>query len=155
MKELTEYEHTLLAKAVDGDLTRKENNELQKLLAAHPALQKELTTMKRLKEMTMEMEFKKPPEETWDRYWAGVYARMERGFAWLLITVGATLLAGFAIHQWMVKVLINGLLRDTDVPLYVTIGVAAASLGLAVLLVSVLREQLISRKSDKYRKVIR
>lgn len=155
MKELTENEHTLLTKAVDGDLTQKESRELQKLLAAHPELQNELASMKSLKETTMSMKFKQPPEETWDRYWAGVYARMERGFAWLLLTIGATLLAGYAIHQWAVAVIINGFFKDTDAPLYVTIGLAAVSFGLAVLFVSVLREQLISRKSDKYRKVIR
>lgn len=39
MKELTDQEHMLLAKAVDGELTQKESIDLQKLLAAHPELQ--------------------------------------------------------------------------------------------------------------------
>lgn len=155
MKELTERQQLLMTKAVDGELTGPEAAELDRLLAADPELQHELKSLQSIKEATMELKFKKPPEETWDRYWAGVYARMERGFAWLLLTFGATLLAGYAIHQWMTKVIIDGLLKDADVPLYVTIGVAAASLGLAVLFVSILREQLISRKSDKYRKVVR
>lgn len=152
---MTEREEILITKAVDGTLTEDERGELERLMSAKPELRAELKSMQSLQEVTMDLKFKKPPEETWDRYWAGVYARMERGFAWLLVSIGGALLAGFAIHQWMTKVIIEGFMKNAEVPPYVTIGVAALSLGLAVLLVSVLREQLISRKSDKYRKVVR
>lgn len=150
MKELTDHEHLLLAKAVDGDLTQKENSELQKLLAEHPELQSELASMKSLKETTMSMKFKQPPEETWDRYWAGVYARMERGFAWLLVSIGGAILLAFGAYNAAIS-----FMHDESIPFLIKLAIGVVALGTAILFISVLREKWFVHKSDKYREVIR
>ena len=98
----------------------------------------------------MAMNLKKPPEETWDRYWGGVYARLERGIAWILISLGAAVLIAFAAYHAVLA-----FLEDTSSPLLLKIALAALVLGGAVLLVSVIREKLVLRKSDKYREVVR
>lgn len=150
MSLLTERQQQLLTKAVDGELTAAEQLEWEELLKSNTAVREEFAAHQSLKEVTMEFTFKKPPEETWERYWAGVYARMERGLAWLLVSVGAALLLAYAGYRGII-----GLIADTTIPGLVKLGIAALLFGLAVLVVSVLREKWFTRKSDKYREVIR
>lgn len=147
---LSEHDAALLAKTVDGTATPDEERALTLLLTRHPGLAQELQEMKRNKEATVDIQFRHPAEETWDRYWAGVYARLERGLAWLLISLGAIVLFGAAGYLTVIE-----FLADTTVSLPVKIGVGAVVLGLAVLLVSVVREKWEMRKSDKYREVVR
>ena len=98
----------------------------------------------------MDLKFKQPPEETWDRYWAGVYSRLERGLAWLLISIGTAVVLAIVGYAAIMK-----FLEDTSTPLAVKLGVGALLLGGAVLLVSVLREKMVMRKTDKYKEVTR
>jgi hypothetical protein len=147
---LSERELVLVNKAIDEMLSREEATELQQFFAIRPEVRLEYESMKSVKEATMELKFRQPPEETWDRYWAGVYSRLERGLAWLLISIGAALVLAIAGYGAVMK-----LLEDTSTPLAVKLGVGALLLGGAVLLVSVLREKLVMRKTDKYKEVIR
>jgi hypothetical protein len=150
MDEWTTREQELLMKAVDGLLSDDEKKELAGLKQKNPGLEAELQSLQSLKEATMEMKLRNAPEETWDRYWAGVYARMERGLAWLLISIGAALLSGFAMYSWTTTVL-----GDANTPMFLRIAIGALSVGFAILLVSVVREKIFTRKSDKYREVVR
>ena len=147
---LSERELVLVNRAIDEMLSREETEELQQLFAARPAVRCEYEAMKSIKEATMELTFKQPPEETWDRYWAGVYSRLERGLAWLLISIGTAVVLAIVGYAAIMK-----FLEDTSTPLAVKLGVGALLLGGAVLLVSVLREKIVMRKTDKYKEVIR
>ena len=147
---LSERELLLITKAIDEMLSPDETRELERLLAERPDVRREYESLKSVKEATMELKFKQPPEETWDRYWAGVYSRLERGLAWILISIGATVVLAIAGYGAVMK-----FLEDTATPLGVKLGVGALLLGGAILLVSVLREKLVMRKSDKYKEVIR
>ena len=60
---------------------------------------------------------------------------------WLLLTGGIVIVGGVAIF---------GFFYTPGVPLMVKLIVGAIWLGLALLLVSVLRQRLIERKTDKY-----
>ena len=114
---LSEYDAALLAKAVDGTATPDEEGTLALLLERHPGLAQELLEMKRTKEATVDIQFRHRGEETWDRYWAGVYARLERGLAWLLISLGAIVLCAAAGYLALMR-----FLSDTAVSLPVKIG---------------------------------
>ncbi|MGH2568029.1 MAG: hypothetical protein ACRDGA_06785 [Bacteroidota bacterium] len=150
MAELHEHEAMLLEKALAGLLSDQERGEFEKLLRANTTLRKEWESVQSLKEVTSTMKLKHPPEETWDRYWAGVYARLERGLAWLLISVGTALVLAIAGYHTVIE-----FLSSSDTPLVVKLAVAALVLGGAILLVSVAREKWYTSKSDKYREVIR
>lgn len=150
MKTLTEREAHLLTKAVEGALSAEEQREWDQLLRANPALEQEYLTHTSLKEVTMSLHLRKPPEETWERYWAGVYARLERGLAWAFISIGAAMVLAYAGYQ-----AVAALLSDATLPLIVRVAVAVLLFGAAVLFVSVLREKWFTHKSDKYREVIR
>ncbi len=69
-----------------------------------------------------------------------------RGLGWLLFAGGVLALVGFGIYALAV---------DDEAPLYIKLGVVALYGGLALLLLSVLRQQLIARKTDKYKDVQR
>jgi hypothetical protein len=86
----------------------------------------------------------------WARYWVGVYARLERGIAWVLISVGGAILLAVAGYQALLA-----LLEDTAMPLLGKLGLVVLVLGAAILLVSVVREKWFLRKTDKYKEVVR
>jgi len=147
---LSEQERELFVKALEGTLMSHERAVWELLLAARPDVREEFTAQQTLKEVIMKLTFTKPPEETWDRYWANVYARIERGLAWLLISIGGAVVLSYAAYSGLME-----LLNDVTLPLVVRIAGAVLVFGLAILAVSVLREKWFTHKSDKYREVIR
>jgi len=147
---MTEREQSLIARSLDGSLSTDEQREFDRVMKAHPDVRREMESLRSMKEVTMELQFKKPPEEQWARYWAGVYARLERGVAWVLISIGGALVLAVAAYR-MVEVLV----QDTAMPLLMKLGIVALVLGGAILLVSVVREKWFLRKPDRYREVER
>ena len=70
--------------------------------------------------------------------------RTTSSIGWLLLISGVVIAAGFAIFEWI---------YTPDMPLMVKLIVGAIYLGLAFLLISVLRQRLIERRTDKYKNV--
>ena len=70
--------------------------------------------------------------------------RATSSVGWLLLIVGIVIGVGIAIFQWGIA---------PDVSLSIKLLVGAIYLGMAFLLVSVLRQRLIDRKTDKYKDV--
>ncbi|MFH0990398.1 MAG: hypothetical protein V1799_10335 [bacterium] len=150
MAELSEREQTILVKALEGTLSASERKEFDILLQANSDFAFEWRTMKPITEATMALKFRVPNEETWDRYWAGVYSRMERGFAWLLMSIGGAIIIALALFQGSMAIA-----QDTAMPLIFKIALGVLFLGVGVLLVSVIREKWVIGKTDKYKEVIR
>jgi hypothetical protein len=148
--QLAERESMLLEKALSGALLAEERKEFKRLLQSRPDIRAEWESVSSLQEVTSAMRLKKAPEETWDQYWAGVYSRMERGIAWLLISVGAVVLLALAAYEAVLS-----FVETPDIPLAVKLATGALVAGLAVLIVSIAREKWSMRKSDKYKEVVR
>ena len=70
--------------------------------------------------------------------------RATSSVGWLLLIVGIVIGVGIALFQWAIA---------PDVSLSIKLLVGAIYLGMAFLLVSVLRQRLIDRKTDKYKDV--
>ena len=70
--------------------------------------------------------------------------RSTSSIGWLLLIGGIVIGGGVAIFEWV---------NTPDVPLLVKLIVGAIYLGLAFLFISVLRQRLIERKTDKYKDV--
>ena len=70
--------------------------------------------------------------------------RSTSSIGWLLLIGGIVIAAGIGIFEWI---------YTPDMPLVVKVIVGAIYLGLAFLLISVLRQRLIERKTDKYKNV--
>jgi len=141
---------TLLMKAVDGELNSDEQTEFEEFVSNDADCRQEWQQMKKLKEVTNSMNFKSLPTEVWDNYWVNVYNRLERGLAWILFSIGAIILltySGFkAVESIIADPQLAGILKAA---ILMVIG------GSVILLVSVVREKLFTRKSDPYKEVHR
>ncbi len=140
----------LMMGAIDHELDSAEKHEFKRLLDENPEFQKEYDEFKRLKEVTLSMKYKNPPSEVWDKYWLHVYNRIERGLAWVVLSIGAIILLIYAIFE-----LINHLLYDSDIQGFVKIGALFFIAGIIILFVSVIREKLHIFKTDPYKEVKR
>ncbi len=140
----------LLTKAVDGELTASERQEFDAFRRRHAECERQWKAHKKLKEVTTHMKFKSPPAEVWDSYWLQVYNRLERGLAWIFVSIGAIILLSYALYQAAMAIL-----SDASIPDAVKWGVLALVVGTVMLLVSVMREKMFVRKRDKYREVLR
>ncbi len=141
----------LMMAALDGESTDAERDELNDIVARDQALADEWQRLMRVKEATNTMALREPSQETWDRYWMSVYNRAERKVAWLLVGGGAVVLLAYGLWH-AVPELAEALFDATDVPVVVRGGVAALLTGAVLLIVSVIREQLTTKRTDAYDK---
>jgi ferric-dicitrate binding protein FerR (iron transport regulator) len=140
----------LLMRALDDELSDVQRREFEDVLEREPELRTEWDRLRRVKEVTDTMKMREPPKEVWDSYWSGVYRRMERSIAWILVSVGAIVLISWGLVHW-----VQDVLADTSVPGLIRWASVALVVGLVILFVSVLREKLHIRKSDPYKDVVR
>lgn len=139
----------LMMAALDGEVSSDEQRELDGLIAAHPDVAHEWRRFQRLKEVTTNMSLRTPPEETWDRYWQNTYRRTERGIAWLLVSIGAIVLLGYWAWHAVLAFFETG-----SEPLGIRLAIAALTIGLVILAVSVIREKIFTNRRDPYQKEV-
>jgi len=135
---------------LDGELAPDEQKEFERMLADNPELQKEFNEYSQLKEVTQQMKFKQAPDDLWDSYWQRVYNRIERGIGWILVSIGAMICLAYFGYMF-----IEQLINDPYLSGIAKFGIFAIVAGMAVLLVSVIREKLFSSQSDPYKEIKR
>ena len=140
-----ERSHLLITGYLDGELNPEEQTELLEHLEHCPACEDELRQHRKLKEITVRMRFKEPEERVWELYWSNVYNRVERGVAWILLSLGAVLLLSYATYA-----LLEEAFFDQGLSLVVRIGVVFLVVGFYALMASIIRERLAIRRSDRY-----
>lgn len=140
----------LMMRALDDELTADERAEFDARLAENPEYRAEWQHLSRAREVTMGMKLRNPPEEVWDGYWTSAYSRVERGVAWLLVSVGAIIVGSWAVWEW-----ITALLEDTVTPAPVRYSMIGLFIGIVILLVSVARHRFSVQKSDPYKDIQR
>jgi hypothetical protein len=144
----------LMMTVLDEEHSPEELRELEALAAGSEEIRTEWARLARVKEATRTMTWQHLPEETWDRYWMSVYNRLERKIAWLLVIAGGLVLAGWRL--WLLAPdLLEFVFEDESMPAPARAAVVAVGLGALVLIVSVVREQLVSRGRDRYKGVVR
>jgi ferric-dicitrate binding protein FerR (iron transport regulator) len=141
----------LIMAVLDDEHSPEELKELEHLAATSPEVLTEWTRQQRVKEATSTMTWKDPSAETWDRYWMSVYNKTERKIAWLLMLGGAFVLVAWGLWE-AVPHLLRDLFADSSTPVAVRIAVVAVGLGVLLLLVSVIREQITTNKKSPYSK---
>ncbi|NQW03529.1 MAG: hypothetical protein HQ485_05825 [Acidobacteria bacterium] len=141
----------LIMAVLDDEHSPEDLNELERLAAASAEVRDEWMRQRRVKEATSTMTWKEPTSETWDRYWMSVYNKTERKIAWLLVLGGGVVLSAFALWRAVPR-LLRSLWSESSLPVGVRMAAVALLLGVLLLLVSVLREQLSSRTKDPYDK---
>ena len=140
----------LLMKAVDDELNLDEQTVFDKFVSQDAHCRQEWQQMKKLKEVTKNMNFKSLPTEVWDNYWVSVYNRLERGLAWILFSIGAIILLTFSGFK-----AVESIIADPQLAGILKAAILMVIGGGVILLVSVVREKLFTRKSDPYKEIQR
>jgi anti-sigma factor RsiW len=132
---------SLISGYLDNELTPEQSAELEARLAASPEYRQELETMRRLVYATSGLRYEDPPEEVWEPFLNNVYNRTERRVGWVLLVVGTVAVLGFGLYHYLFDPWASGLVK---------LLVATPFVGLALLLLSVLRQRLALVKLDRY-----
>ncbi len=141
----------LIMAVLDDEHSPEDLKELEDLAAASAEVRDEWRRQQRVKEATSTMAWREPTAETWDRYWMSVYNKTERKIAWLLVLGGSFVLAAVGLWE-AVPHMLRSLFNDSSQPVSVRIAVVAILLGVLLLVVSVIREQLTANRKDPYDK---
>jgi len=138
----------LISSYFDGEL----NEEQKKLINEHirqcSECREEFEEMGKFEEVMGKMELKQPSKEVWKVYWTSVYNRLERSIGWIFLSIGAMILLFFGGYK-----IVEGIIQDAGTPLFLKIGILAFMAGIVVLLVSLTREQLFTRKRERYKEI--
>lgn len=140
----------LMEKYFDEQLSLSEKSEFENLLRSNPKFKNEFDEQKNVKEVLNKMKMKNPSKEVWDKYWLGIYNRIERGIAWIIISFGAAILIIYSSIK-----AVESFLGDTQTPWFVKLGIAAVVIGGLILFFSILREKIFTSKNDKYKEIQR
>ena len=135
----------LMTGYIDGELSDAQRRELESHLRACEACTRELEEFVAIKENLTMIKFKEPSDAELERYWGRVYNRLERGVAWILFSLGA-----IVVLCWGAFKMIEEIIQDPNISLVLKIGVVSLVVGVVVLFVSMVRERLTVRKTDKY-----
>ena len=140
----------LLEKYFENEMSDSESQEFETLINSNTELKQEFEEQNRIKEVLRKMKLKNPSREVWDGYWLGIYNRVERGIAWIAISIGAIIFFGYASIE-----AVNSFINDTHTPPIVKVGISILVFGALVLIFSLLREKFFTSKHDKYKEVQR
>ena len=135
---------------IDGELAQNEIEYIKSHLAKCKQCKEKYNSLTKIKEKVQEMKFKKLPEMYWDEYWQHVYNKIERGISWILISIGAIILLSYALWN-----MIKDTIADQELNIITKFAIFFLLIGGVILLISIIREKLMVRKVDKYRKVER
>ncbi len=138
--------HVLVMKKVDGVLDEEEARTLEAHLEGCSSCQSEAADFLEHKDVTDLIRDRLQYDKALDRYWGGVYNRLEQRVGWSLVLIGISILVGFGMVHLCI---------DPQVPLWVRIGVGTGSAGGLLLLASVIRWRIVTGRKDKYTEVVR
>ncbi len=145
-----EHARQLMMAAIDGELREDERSELANYVRKYPELEEEFNVFKNIKEIAMNANYTPPPDSVWDKYWLGVYNKMERGIGWILLSIGAVVLLLYGLYS-----VIESIFVDVEIPWWLKIAIFSTIAGAIILLVSVVREKIFLHKSERYKEIKR
>lgn len=143
-RHIDEHVGEMLSGYIDGELTQQERQRVDIHCEACAACSDLRDQLRELRHEVRDTHLSEFGEDKWREMMSDTTVRATRGFGWLILIGGLLAFAGVGIYQF---------LTDPTVEGYMKLIVGAIYGGLAALFVSVLRQRLIERKSDKYKDV--
>ena len=140
----------MLAGYVDGELNADDKAEFEAELLINPELKAELEEFMNLQKVTGMVKYADLPLEVWENYWQNLYRKTERGFGWILFSLGFVILACFGAYE-----IFSELYADPEAPLWLKIGLTTLMAGSIFLLISYGRERIFAYNRDRYKEVQR
>lgn len=141
-----EREHVgkLLSGYVDGELTQQERQRVERHCEVCGQCRTELADLRKVRERVRGATLSPLGEDIWRETMNDSAVKTSRGIGWLLAIGGLLAIAGVGVYEFI---------TDTGIETYMKVIVGAIYGGGALLFLSVLRQRLIERKTDKYKDV--
>ena len=143
-KSIDEHVGELLSGYIDGELTQQQAQRVRIHCERCDACTEELERLEELREQVGGSRLSPLSEDIWREHMNEPTVELTRGIGWLLFIAGVLAISGIGVYQFII---------DTSIALHFKIISALIWVGLGALLISVLRQRLIERKSDKYKDV--
>lgn len=139
----------LLSAYVDGELEGEDLARVEAHLAGSAEARREVERLRAFNRATAGLRLREAPPEDWEAFWESAWNRGERSLGSVLAIAGAAVLGGWAL------VAAGRAIVAADLPLLVKVALGAGAAGVAVLLGSVLRERLFTRRRTRYDDIVR
>jgi len=139
-----EHVGELVSGYIDGELTQQQRQRVEIHCGNCAACRQELEELKQLRNDVGKSRLSQYGEDKWRESMNDTTTKVTRGLGWLLLIGGALAVGGIILH---------GFITDPTLELYMKVIIGAIYGGLVVLFISVLRQRLIERKTDKYKDV--
>ena len=131
---------------LDQEMTPDERAEYERHLRSCSSCRESIRQMENLGKITSSVRIKDPQDAFWDEYWKPIFRRTERKTGWVLILAGGVMVILYALYR---------IIRNFGELTFDKFAVILLFTGFIMLFVSVLRERLHQRKSDRYKDVKR
>lgn len=141
---------SMLSPYVDDELDEAGRRRVEAHTADCPVCRAKLARLAALGQELSSMTVQPPLDTAFDKYEAHVFARLERGVGWILLSISAVLLLGSGAFY-----LVRDFLLDPTVAISLRAGVGVGIIGALVLTVATVRHRLATYKKDRYNEVIR
>jgi hypothetical protein len=138
----------LLSGYLDGELNPDQLVKIEEHLKSCRDCQQEYKKMQKTQEVLNKMDIQKPRDEAWKAYWSSIYNQLERKTGWVFLSIGLIILLSFGIYEAF-----KDFFQDPSNPLILKAGAISLGLGGVILLISVIKEQVFSRKRERYKEI--
>lgn len=140
----SEHVGELLSGYIDGELTQQQRQRVEVHCSDCADCGRELEDLESLRAEIGVSKLSQFGEDTWRETMADTSVSAARGIGWLLLIGGILFAAGIAVVAF---------LTDPSIELRDKLIAGAIYGGLALLFISVLRQRLVERRTDKYKDV--
>lgn len=141
MKPECEEIQALMSGLVDGELSRDDRQRVHDHVDSCAECGSELDSLQMLVNAASSLAVKLPADEVWDTFLENVYNRLERRTGWIFVVAGVVVLSAFVGYHYIADPWSSPMTK---------VLVAVPAVGLAVLLISVLRQRLKVAPIDRY-----
>jgi len=138
----------LIVKYVDGAASDEERARLEAHVATCAKCRREVEGHTRVANAARDIRFVDLPEDAWRSYWKNTYNRMERTIGWALVVIGFAVVSSCVVGRFAHWIATNQTLNLAE-----KLGLGAVVAGLVVIVVGVVRERIVMRRFDRYRRV--
>ena len=141
---ISEHVGELASGYIDGELTQQQRQRVELHCENCDACRQELEQLRRLRDDVGKARLSEYGEDKWRETMNDRATKAARGVGWILLIGGLLAVSGIAVVSF---------LTDPTLELHMKLIIGAIYGGLAILFISVLRQRLIERKTDKYKDV--
>jgi hypothetical protein len=134
----------LLSGYIDGELTQQQAQRVRLHCESCPNCAEQLEELQELRREVGNTRLSPLSDDIWREHMKEPTVEVTRGIGWILFIAGVIGISGIAIYEFVI---------DAAMPMHIKVITSLVWLGLGALLISVLRQRLIERKSDKYKDV--